>query len=204
MPILVSERLINVFLFFMQLRLNSIKKLSTIALALGVERTRTELLPFLTGSKIRYLTRENQLMFDTALNSTLLSKFVTWKDAECVVLTIQNCRKIYQSWCHFFPDLNVYIYIHYTSFSLASLSFCRHHLWWRWGSLGLGWAAWQFHYAGGRARVRALSLGKSSQNIVFIRDIFSSAFKVETDNLKSFEKSVLSAQYTAMSFVNNK
>ncbi|XP_016119121.1 serine/threonine-protein phosphatase 2A 65 kDa regulatory subunit A beta isoform-like [Sinocyclocheilus grahami] len=31
-----------------RLRLNSIKKLSTIALALGVERTRTELLPFLT------------------------------------------------------------------------------------------------------------------------------------------------------------
>lgn len=29
--------------------MNSIKKLSTIALALGVERTRTELLPFLTG-----------------------------------------------------------------------------------------------------------------------------------------------------------
>ena len=34
---------------FLKLRLNSIKKLSTIALALGVERTRTELLPFLTG-----------------------------------------------------------------------------------------------------------------------------------------------------------
>ncbi|KAI2562744.1 PPP2R1B isoform 7 [Pan troglodytes] len=33
-----------------QLRLNSIKKLSTIALALGVERTRSELLPFLTAS----------------------------------------------------------------------------------------------------------------------------------------------------------
>ncbi|MBN3319597.1 2AAA phosphatase, partial [Atractosteus spatula] len=32
------------------LRLNSIKKLSTIALALGVERTRTELLPFLTDT----------------------------------------------------------------------------------------------------------------------------------------------------------
>lgn len=32
----------------MQLRLNSIKKLSTIALALGEERTRTELIPFLT------------------------------------------------------------------------------------------------------------------------------------------------------------
>uniref|UniRef100_A0AAR2KHS8 TOG domain-containing protein n=1 Tax=Pygocentrus nattereri TaxID=42514 RepID=A0AAR2KHS8_PYGNA len=33
-----------------QLRLNSIKKLSTIALALGVERTRTELIPFLTDT----------------------------------------------------------------------------------------------------------------------------------------------------------
>ncbi|XP_014816986.1 PREDICTED: serine/threonine-protein phosphatase 2A 65 kDa regulatory subunit A alpha isoform, partial [Calidris pugnax] len=34
-----------------RLRLNSIKKLSTIALALGVERTRSELLPFLTGHR---------------------------------------------------------------------------------------------------------------------------------------------------------
>ncbi len=33
-----------------QLRLNSIKKLGTIALALGVERTRTELIPFLTNT----------------------------------------------------------------------------------------------------------------------------------------------------------
>ncbi|CAL7944388.1 unnamed protein product [Xylocopa violacea] len=33
-----------------QLRLNSIKKLSTIALALGIERTRSELIPFLTES----------------------------------------------------------------------------------------------------------------------------------------------------------
>ena len=32
------------------LRLNSIKKLSTIALALGVERTRSELIPFLTDT----------------------------------------------------------------------------------------------------------------------------------------------------------
>ena len=31
-------------------RLNSIKKLSTIALALGVERTRSELIPFLTDT----------------------------------------------------------------------------------------------------------------------------------------------------------
>ena len=37
------------FLIF-QLRLNSIKKLSTIALALGVERTRSELIPFLTDT----------------------------------------------------------------------------------------------------------------------------------------------------------
>ncbi|PIO16566.1 hypothetical protein AB205_0161090, partial [Aquarana catesbeiana] len=34
----------------LELRLNSIKKLSTIALALGVERTRSELLPFLTDT----------------------------------------------------------------------------------------------------------------------------------------------------------
>ncbi|KAK2081224.1 Serine/threonine-protein phosphatase 2A regulatory subunit A alpha isoform [Saguinus oedipus] len=33
-----------------QLQLNSIKKLSTITLALGVERTRSELLPFLTDT----------------------------------------------------------------------------------------------------------------------------------------------------------
>lgn len=38
------------FLFLSQLRLNSIKKLSTIALALGVERTRSELIPFLTDT----------------------------------------------------------------------------------------------------------------------------------------------------------
>ena len=37
-------------IFFEQLRLNSIKKLSTIALALGVERTRSELIPFLTDT----------------------------------------------------------------------------------------------------------------------------------------------------------
>uniref|UniRef100_A0A8C5L1Z8 Protein phosphatase 2, regulatory subunit A, alpha n=1 Tax=Jaculus jaculus TaxID=51337 RepID=A0A8C5L1Z8_JACJA len=36
--------------FSLLLRLNSIKKLSTIALALGVERTRSELLPFLTDT----------------------------------------------------------------------------------------------------------------------------------------------------------
>jgi serine/threonine-protein phosphatase 2A regulatory subunit A len=32
------------------LRLNAIRKLSTIALALGPERTRTELIPFLDGT----------------------------------------------------------------------------------------------------------------------------------------------------------
>ena len=38
------------FQLLFQLRLNSIKKLSTIALALGIERTRTELIPFLTDT----------------------------------------------------------------------------------------------------------------------------------------------------------
>src|SRR5690349_20353898 len=42
-------------LFFFKLRLNSIKKLSTIALALGVERTRSELIPFLTGLFVFFL-----------------------------------------------------------------------------------------------------------------------------------------------------
>lgn len=39
----------NIYCIF-QLRLNSIKKLSTISLALGVERTRSELIPFLTDT----------------------------------------------------------------------------------------------------------------------------------------------------------
>jgi hypothetical protein len=37
------------FFIILKLRLNSIRKLSTIALALGAERTRSELMPFLTG-----------------------------------------------------------------------------------------------------------------------------------------------------------
>lgn len=46
----MMNRKVTRVLFFVlfQLRLNSIKKLSTIALALGEERTRTELIPFLT------------------------------------------------------------------------------------------------------------------------------------------------------------
>lgn len=47
MFICIGYNIANVFFTF-QLRLNSIKKLSTIALALGVERTRSELIPFLT------------------------------------------------------------------------------------------------------------------------------------------------------------
>lgn len=40
-----------------QLRLNSIRKLSTIALALGVERTRKELIHFLTGKLLSLLLK---------------------------------------------------------------------------------------------------------------------------------------------------
>ena len=53
---LVFERMILIIFLLqlrnedVQLRLNSIKKLSTIALALGVERTRSELIPFLTDT----------------------------------------------------------------------------------------------------------------------------------------------------------
>jgi serine/threonine-protein phosphatase 2A regulatory subunit A len=36
------------------LRLNAIKRLSTIALALGPERTRSELIPFLDGKHLKF------------------------------------------------------------------------------------------------------------------------------------------------------
>jgi serine/threonine-protein phosphatase 2A regulatory subunit A len=39
----------------LSLRLNSIRRISTIALALGPERTRNELIPFLDGSFINIL-----------------------------------------------------------------------------------------------------------------------------------------------------
>eukprot|EP00731_Ephydatia_muelleri_P009439 Em0005g25a len=44
------ERTLVIYMLAIQLRLNSIRKLSTIALALGEERTRSELLPFLTDT----------------------------------------------------------------------------------------------------------------------------------------------------------
>jgi len=43
-----GQRISYNLMFLLQLRLNSIKKLSTIALALGIDRTRSELIPFLT------------------------------------------------------------------------------------------------------------------------------------------------------------
>ena len=46
---ILNQLVLIEYLFVFQLRLNSIKKLGTIALALGVDRTRKELIPFLTG-----------------------------------------------------------------------------------------------------------------------------------------------------------
>jgi len=43
-----------------QLRLNSIRRLSTIALALGAERTREELIPFLNGGSALLTQRSVQ------------------------------------------------------------------------------------------------------------------------------------------------
>lgn len=40
-----------------QLRLNAIRNLSTIAMALGPQRTRDELIPFLTGKRIPFCKR---------------------------------------------------------------------------------------------------------------------------------------------------
>ena len=55
-----------------QLRLNSIKKLSTIALALGVERTRSELIPFLTDT---IYDEDEVLLVSTILNPMQLPCF---------------------------------------------------------------------------------------------------------------------------------
>lgn len=67
----------------MQLRLNSIKKLSTIALALGEERTRTELIPFLTE---------------------------TIYDEDEVLLALAEQLGQFTSKSHFYPNFSLYLH----------------------------------------------------------------------------------------------
>ncbi|KAK2093299.1 Serine/threonine-protein phosphatase 2A regulatory subunit A alpha isoform [Saguinus oedipus] len=69
-----------------QLQLNSIKKLSTITLALGVERTRSELLPFLTDTIYDedevLLTLAKQLgTFTTLVSLATVEETVVWDKA---------------------------------------------------------------------------------------------------------------------------
>uniref|UniRef100_A0A452SIZ9 Uncharacterized protein n=1 Tax=Ursus americanus TaxID=9643 RepID=A0A452SIZ9_URSAM len=75
--------------FFLKLRLNSIKKLSTIALALGVERTRTELLPFLTDT----IYDEDEVLLALAEQLGNFTGLVGGPDfAYCLLTPSGNCH----------------------------------------------------------------------------------------------------------------
>lgn len=70
---------------FIQLRLNSIKKLSTIALALGVERTRVELIPFLTET----IYDEDEVLLALAEQLGNFTNYVGGPDFAYTLLVIQ-------------------------------------------------------------------------------------------------------------------
>ncbi|XP_027526356.1 serine/threonine-protein phosphatase 2A 65 kDa regulatory subunit A alpha isoform-like, partial [Neopelma chrysocephalum] len=74
-----------------QLRLNSIKKLSTIALALGVERTRSELLPFLTDT----IYDEDEVLLALAEQLGTFTALVGGPEfVHCLLVGPQNTPKI--------------------------------------------------------------------------------------------------------------
>ncbi|XP_006833878.1 PREDICTED: serine/threonine-protein phosphatase 2A 65 kDa regulatory subunit A beta isoform-like isoform X3 [Chrysochloris asiatica] len=74
-----------------QLRLNSIKKLSTIALALGVERTRTELLPFLTDT----IYDEDEVLLALAEQLGNFTGFVGGPDfAHCLLPPLESLATV--------------------------------------------------------------------------------------------------------------
>ena len=77
-----------------QLRLNSIKKLSTIALALGTERTRSELIPFLTDTIYDedevLLALAEQLRWATVSNFSFFLFFLLFFLLRTVIKTIEG------------------------------------------------------------------------------------------------------------------
>lgn len=76
---------------YLQLRLNSIKKLSTIALALGVERTRTELIPFLTET----IYDEDEVLLALAEQLGTFTPLVGGSDfVHCLLVSIASCKFI--------------------------------------------------------------------------------------------------------------
>ena len=79
---------------YLQLRLNSIKKLSTIALALGVERTRSELIPFLTDT----------IYDEDEVCTSYIIKFRA-------VLNVLQCYTTTQCYFNFLPDPTLHIQI---------------------------------------------------------------------------------------------
>ena len=81
-----------------QLRLNSIKKLSTIALALGVERTKSELIPFLTDTiydevivRKRFIEKLNTLAYLVYI-SFFNKKNITFYHFRLIIAFICNFR----------------------------------------------------------------------------------------------------------------
>lgn len=82
--------MINVYFLFIQLRLNSIKKLSTIALALGVERTRVELIPFLTET----IYDEDEVLLALAEQLGNFTNYVGGSDFAYTLLVIYYLIKL--------------------------------------------------------------------------------------------------------------
>ena len=70
-----------------QLRLNSIKKLSTIALALGIERTRSELIPFLTDT----IYDEDEVLLALAEQLGALTPLVGGPEFVHCLLVLSHC-----------------------------------------------------------------------------------------------------------------
>jgi len=71
--------------------LNSIKKLSTIALALGVERTRVELIPFLTET----IYDEDEVLLALAEQLGNFTSYVGGSDFAYTLLVIYLKTKLY-------------------------------------------------------------------------------------------------------------
>lgn len=83
--------MILIYSLFIQLRLNSIKKLSTIALALGVERTRVELIPFLTET----IYDEDEVLLALAEQLGNFTNYVGGPDFAYTLLVILFFKCIY-------------------------------------------------------------------------------------------------------------
>ena len=98
---------------YFQLRLNSIKKLSTIALALGVERTRSELIPFLTDT----IYDEDEVLLALAEQLGTFTPLVGGKEhVHCLLPPLESLATVEETivrdkvgFCGFFFNLKCYL-----------------------------------------------------------------------------------------------